>query len=555
MPYNLKTFKKNVPAELLKLAGKHKIRECDEEEKGKFIAFVEDGINDYDVKILLSAKGEMSEHSCDCGSKVPVCSHKLALLLNLSIPKKQPSAKSKSGAKRSETDILLDAVSPEEIKDWLREVFKSQKDLDLLFRSKFLVRSRAFSKEEVFKISQDAVKSVVKSRRRIDKSEVKKIIDIWRQIHKSVLDAYRENPAGKSQFEALSGLLEFTIVFNHDFGSGNSEINKYSVSVIQSAEEALLGLPEAEWNKGLAGFLEVMASKESRLSYFFMTRLLNLYSKCEVSRKELLLNQIMHGFTNYLKACGQHKNEYLRAVLPYLSESDGSFLKHFHLFEPMRFEPDYNEMLVNKLLAINEVSLAEKYCLNVIVSNVSEEYNYPFYELLKAIYSAIGNRDKLLKIKKLLLPFTFSLEDYKQILISLNNIEEAVNFRKKMLSKARYAYTPQAANFVFDLFLDEGDFKKAIKSINAYTPFVRLLEHWNSLLRADRKEFLRLILTEANLDIDEQGSDDYERICKMVMTKMLETIEPEIIKWAVKQYDSSWRDYPFINYLKKNLPF
>jgi hypothetical protein len=35
MPYNLKTFKKNVPAELLKLAGKHKIRECDEEEKGK----------------------------------------------------------------------------------------------------------------------------------------------------------------------------------------------------------------------------------------------------------------------------------------------------------------------------------------------------------------------------------------------------------------------------------------------------------------------------------------------------------------------------------------
>lgn len=65
---------------LLKAAA---VRELDEESKGCYVAYVDEGEQSWDVRLVLNERAELSEHSCDCKSDYFFCAHQVAVFLHL----------------------------------------------------------------------------------------------------------------------------------------------------------------------------------------------------------------------------------------------------------------------------------------------------------------------------------------------------------------------------------------------------------------------------------------------------------------------------------------
>lgn len=70
MELTLYNYKTALPKELLSQSKKATIRECDETEKGHFVAYADEGSDSFDVSLTISNK-TIKAHSCDCNTGVP----------------------------------------------------------------------------------------------------------------------------------------------------------------------------------------------------------------------------------------------------------------------------------------------------------------------------------------------------------------------------------------------------------------------------------------------------------------------------------------------------
>lgn len=554
MSLKLENYRKTLPAALLKLAGTLKIREFEEESKGKYLAFAEEGNQDFDVSVSISPKGEIEEHQCDCASKLPFCQHKAALLLHLSTGKVVRKGPVKRTRRRSDIELLLDEVSPEDLKGWLMDIFPLHKEIALLFKTRFNGGKQSFSHADSMKITQEVVKSVMKSRKNADKSESKKIASLWTQVHRPILDYYFSGPGEFDHFDAFAGVMESIIFFNDNVGKNYNDIYNYGTSIIREMERILSNLSnEEEWDQSISHYLREVAKPESRFDLFYLQRLLEISNTCAEPRKAKLLEKIsIAAFQNPSK--NEHTKERFQIVLlPHLIKEKSLFQRYFKHFNAAYYQPEYNSALAGALVEIREWTRAKKVCQDIIKSNSSESYNLTIYQYLKIIYTETGDKVNLLKIKSFLLPYNFSFNDYKEILSIMGSVEEARTFRNRIQAKARAAMTREGSLFLFELSLYEGDYKKVVRAITEYTPLEKILEHWDRLIKADMREFLRLLLTTADLHHLPTEREVYEKKYALVLDKMLKTMEPNIIRLAIKSYSSNWRTYPLMEYLKKRL--
>src|SRR5215211_4611498 len=93
MELTLTNYEKVLPKELLQLAKKNTVRECDETAKGHFVAYVDEDDESFDVSLTVS-DNKITEHTCECkaGAGSSFCRHKAALLMHIAGRKKIKSA-------------------------------------------------------------------------------------------------------------------------------------------------------------------------------------------------------------------------------------------------------------------------------------------------------------------------------------------------------------------------------------------------------------------------------------------------------------------------------
>jgi hypothetical protein len=185
------------PAQAQKKAEKFPLREIEEIEKGHWVAFADDGPESFDVQITLR-KGEITAHSCDCGKldAQGFCLHQLAMLMQLSAKKTNtPKPVTKRKVKENPLTTLLNQIDTDDLKLWLKEVLHQQKDLAIAFTNRFGVRPDDYTQDEIQKITDAAVRSVVKNKKKLDQSELKKIILLWKEVHEPVINHYLSNIA------------------------------------------------------------------------------------------------------------------------------------------------------------------------------------------------------------------------------------------------------------------------------------------------------------------------------------------------------------------------
>ncbi|MGL4582149.1 MAG: hypothetical protein ACRCVU_04100, partial [Flavobacterium sp.] len=108
------------------------IRELEEEKKGHWVAYVDEGNESYDVHVKFLGK-QVDFTSCDCGvQEDQLCAHKTKMLLMLDdklkgkkVVDKPVAKKTLSKKKVSESEILLRASDQEIVYEWLIKTFAS----------------------------------------------------------------------------------------------------------------------------------------------------------------------------------------------------------------------------------------------------------------------------------------------------------------------------------------------------------------------------------------------------------------------------------------------
>ncbi len=524
MELTLKNFKTALPKAILKDAVKFAVRECEEIEKGRFIAFVDEGKDSYDVSLSFAKTGDVLEHSCDCTHQKGYCKHKAALLHHLSQAKKEEKAPSKAKKKESATATLLRQVDEDELRRWVADLLQKNKDLVLSFSLHFSAQQH-YTPQQVESLTATAVKAAIGSKRNIDSTQLKRLVDLLAEVHAPILKYYKSNLAEKSSFLLLHAIVEGCYRLGFKVKSTSNRIAKYVENTLdQTVESIHLLQTEEAWAKAVGYYIDHLVREEREIRIEYLSHLINIYKLCGEGRRLGLLEMLVSRYTDISRRYLYHKEKYQNVVLS-VTLGLRQFTKYHELFSPIRHDVLFNEHLIRNLIGIGELERAEKYCREQIAANVKDEFNVPYLTLLKEIYTRKGDANKLMAVVSEMLPFTFSIDDYKYVAAALPETEQQ-KLRLRLLNRAKrisHSSNPAAAEFSFALALHEKKFSKMIREIGSDTTFGIILKYFDPMFQHDKMGLLNAIMDKSDRswyhspehEADEQVFPElYERIVK-----------------------------------------
>ncbi|MBV8255518.1 MAG: hypothetical protein JO154_23175 [Chitinophaga sp.] len=493
MDLSLKNFKAVLNKELIKKAGKNIVRECDEIEKDSFQAYVDENDESFDVAISIDNKKVIVNHSCDCNSKVGFCQHKTALLLHLSKPEGRPVKGSK---RNNQLETLIEEIDPAKLKLWIKEVLIKNKDLELAFIHQFTSQQKKYSPADVKEFTRNAVKAVIKNRGKAEVNEVKKIVELWTEIHDTIVNEYCSQVVDEAAFLNVDALIAAVEDTQATIITSSNRFSKYVESQLLKVLVSLQQLSNDEsWFTACSYFADRITGADFDLRTYYLSFLVNMLNNSSQTRKIIMINKLVKQYTTNNPQAMYHGNIYTKALFGLVKDSD-LFETYYKVFKPIRFNNDYNEELIEQLIDYNHLKLAEKYCQEQIAANVREEYNEPYLQFLKEIYTIEKNDKKLAGVLQELFPLTFNFDDYLFICGQMEIEEERKKWRTKILTKARQmpAIYRNAVIFPFRLMDYEQNYKKMIQYINATTPYNIVVAYANKMILVDKYGFLKALL-------------------------------------------------------------
>lgn len=559
MELSLKNYTSVLPKELLKLAEKNKVRECDETEKGHFVAYVDEGDDTYDVSLTVSPKAEVTEHTCDCKNGKSFCRHKAALLMhiagNTGVKKTKQAVKAKQ--KISKADALLDEADEKALKTWVRELLSKNKDIEMAFIHYFSAAQHGYTKEEITRLTVDAVKAVVKNRIKIETTELKKIVDLFASIHAPVVKQYHENLADEKLFLNFHELINTCAGFNLKTTAGSNKIYKYIEDLLQNTIEPLNNLyDENAWDTAIGFFIKHIPYDKHEVRLYYAAHLKNLAAISSQTRKMKLIDLLVKQYSRIFTQNMSNGISYTRIIFSLVDEHK-LFDKYITVFKPIRYQNEYNLKLIELLADNKEWKFAEKYCLEQISNNARDEYDVPYLALLKLIYTLTKNENSLAPVLEKLLPYTWNFEDFMFLNNRITHDDERKKWRAKILDKAKRAGRGKAIDFCFQLADHEKKYTKMFEYMHRCS-YENILRYFEPLAQTDKALLLKAILDKTD-DYFYSGSDARNaeaEIFPQLLAALLRIYTPEYLIAAVKKAESNtWHinRNRFIIYSKENL--
>ncbi len=297
MAVSLDSFRKNLNPEILKKAEKLKIRECDEEKPGYFVAFVSDAKQDYDVAITLNEKKEILDHQCDCQEASPICIHKTALILFLGSEKKKEKEKLVKKKKLSPVEELVFDLPEMVVRNWLASKLVKMKDLEFLFLQDFGEKKQEINSEDVEEVTLNAIHAILKNKkkRKLEPSEIPKILANMKKVHEPYLQFYLEKPEDPKRFEIFLELILALIRFDLYIRNRSKKIYDYSQYLFFKAEERINSfVSEEPWQQSINNLVEGLDHPSHFVKNLFRDMLIQMHENAEPERKKLLKKTLEH---------------------------------------------------------------------------------------------------------------------------------------------------------------------------------------------------------------------------------------------------------------------
>jgi hypothetical protein len=494
MGLTLKNYPTALSQDLLLQAKKNKVRECDETEKGHFIAYVDDGNESFDVSLTLSAGDEIIQHTCECNSAGAICRHRVALIVHVSEGKKIKSAV-KVKKKGSKAETLLEEVDPNKLKEWIAGLISKNKEIELSFITYFSVKEQ-LTPTEVIRIMNDAVKAVIGNKKTIDLTQLKKLVELWSEMMSPVIADYLANVTSEKSFLNLHTMLETCIEFKFKVDFSSNRVSKFIDEALQKSVEPISKLQvEESWDKAITNFINHVPDGKNTVRMHYLQHLKNIIDASAGDRKNKIIDRLAKQFEKSKPDTLMNGTAYCKFIFE-VTEQNDLFTKYSNLFKPIRFDNEYNQRLISLLVGNNDIDRAKRYCAEQMKYNFKEEYNIVYLIFLKQIALIQKNEDELLRVMTSLFPFTFNFDDYLFISERLPE-EERKKWRTKMLTKSRNISAPYKTNairFYFQLADFEHNYRKMIDYIDSDTPYATVLKYFENMLRGDKNKLLEAIL-------------------------------------------------------------
>ena len=481
------------PSTLIKKSEKLTARDIDEESPNHFVAYVDDGDASFDVKIVLNSKKEVIENSCDCDSNILFCTHKLTLLLAL-VSKKLPQlVKAVRKRKQTETEIILDDVAHDELKIWIVDIFKKNKDLELLFLNEFKKSNESFTADDIKILIKNAVKSVLKNRKNIDASQLKKTLELLESSLNPVMKNIIVEVAKPEAMRLFEAVMEGLINFEENVYVNSVKIQRFIEKLGIQYLAAIYNIKDIDvWKAICKNVFSIFLPNETRTIHLYHLKFIyDFYDKIppDYDKKLYYAEQ----WITLLKYSNQQKftqfpdiNQFVIKICLEL----GIFDKYYSLFSPIKHQNEHNEKLFEALLSIKKYDIVEIYAKAQINNNSEKKYNLSYFGFLKTIYKLQGKDDEFMKIALDSILADFDFETYQ--FVKNKRPKEFVSFKKNIYKYSNSAFQINncaAESLFIKIFSEERD----VQAMAKYLPEIKNLSVFNDFFEQFAK------ISKANL--------------------------------------------------------
>lgn len=533
------------PEKKRKQAIQFSVRELEEVKKNNFIAFVDDKAESYDVSIVVS-RNTIIAHRCDCGIKEDYCLHKLAVIEELK--NKIEKIPTKRRQKESETDVLLKAIDGEDLKNWLCNFFKLNKEAERHFILDFSKKTVAFTAKEVDTIIKDSIKSVIGNKRgKVSISEIKKILEILEKSLAPVLEYVEQHVVSVEKVDPIVlKIYNLLNEFHYKSSTTSIRIQNLIKDVVKKYAYSINRIEvEQQWEK-IAFYYWGKLFDDSYLTNDSLEIAYQIYQFASKERKEQIANFLASNLKIFIKEDLKYNVEVNFYFLEIIIENHllEDLLEYF---TPVYYHNLYNEKLIDGLREIDEDKTID-YCKIIIEFNRNIKYNLPFYDVLLEIYEKQNKRDELVEIKMLLFPLAPTYDDYCFIRENMHDVEAYKKFRVKTLGRLRNLFYEflEASEIYFKILNEEKNYVKMLAVCDERVPTSTILTYFDVLYQVNKGSFLKALLNRGRLISAEY---EYEDVLRAKIIEYYELID-------LKAYFNNPRNYSYnftSNYILEKL--
>lgn len=460
------------------------------------------------MQIDVDAKSEIINSSCDCGAK-DFCIHQLALSIYISENKKGTTTSKRVVKKKiSEAEAAMENLNSEEMKLWLLEFFKKNKDAEVQFFLEFGEKKNDFSDQEISGIIKKTVESVVGKKKNLTAQDVKKIVDLLTKSLEPVEHFLYQTNNKELSVEKYFYINEEITNFQMNIFTSSSRIDKYLENFKVRFTSNFNAIKDFElWKKLAEKYWNVYLKGKDSLRFYLYHFIIEMYYSGSTEQKFFIVGLVKKQTEIWMKNDVNLRISLKEDLLPILAENN--FLVPLLGFFPIaRYENSYNIKVINEIMKIDK-SKAEEACKAVINSNINDKYNIPYYEILEKLYKEKNDLKGLAFIKRKKIIYDYNLADY--IFIQENETDQAElkKFRTRVLSNLRGSFFGDSRNseLYFEILDYEKNYKKMIEVLQDDIPATIINKYSEKLFLYDKNKFLNSFKTRALWGIIQKDDD------------------------------------------------
>lgn len=522
---NIHNLEKNISSAKLKSADKVILREVEEEKNNRFIAFADEGDVSFDIVIEIDNNGDLVDNNCDCGNN-GFCLHEIALLKNVSALKSTTPKKRKTKTKvLSSTEILLNTLPENEIRAWLLNYLEKNKEAQLAFTLEFDTQKKEFTVADVEKILVSTIQSVIGKRKSASAAENKKITDLLNKSFEPVIEFLKQNVHTILPYEFFNATAYKLIFYSNQLYDSSTRYKKFLKEFIDKIVIQFNQIQNIEiWKKIAVEYWDTFINAKN-LYFFNRDFVVSTYVYANDEQKNIIAEHCIGYIKKWIKNNTAFSVDFNSILLKIVADTN-RFEEVKDFFKPLKFENEYNIILLNELSKIDPYE-SLLYCHAIIQNNYYEEYNEPYYQIIDGILAKIPE-DKyqmaLYKLLKLERGFR-NFEDYDFIKNNLKDKNVLNNLEKTLLKHLNYKIFKKQneADLLFKILLDKNDYATMLASVDVFIPAVSILPHLLVLYNFNHDKLI-IKLKKRLLDVFE----DYNEY------------EIQLLDWMIKKYDKSY---------------
>lgn len=532
------------------------VRELEEETKNIFIAFVDEGTHSFDVKIELN-KEEVLHAFCDCTLKEAFCLHKTAVLAHIFQNKTSVTTKrqpKKKIVKLTEAQQILQELSVNQLTEWLSLVFSANKEIELQFLMQFSKKTLSYEIEDIEKLVANSFISVMVKRKKIELNELKKILEILTKVLSPVFDFIQTQITHKKAFDLFTGILNSLVNQELKYTVPGTRFPKYINSVIEKFALILNQVQDNDaWEQQITELVDAFFNSEFQTDNYSINILKHTHTLANSAQKKYISKCVTKNLIESIEEDFNLRIEFNEILLDIVIENN-DFETVSAYFTTYPYQNAYNIKFLNALKNSNP-ELTIDYCKNCILRNTKVDYNLPYLLILEELLTQQNNYSELAKVKLNKFVLEPNFDDYKFIMLHLEDKNYLPKFRVNTLSRLRNLFYKQEnhSDIYFEILNDEKNYKKMQEVIKQdLIPLAVLNKYLDVLFTQDSVGLLQsvaknLILSDMDDIMDDDFSQTHDFVTSNYSKKLIVTIVEDFWEKFYYYYPESTKS----NLLKK----